>query len=309
MAVDKLTVRNVVKDLEIEVLFGEEYLDNEVIRPVLSRPGVEIYSGYFDLYEFRRIQIMGTKEINLFHMVEREKRLERVDKLFSYIPPAFIFTHNVTDIPEEFFKCAEKYKVPILRSEQVTTTCISLLGTYLSEALAHKKTYHGVMMDINGIGVMLKGRSKIGKSETALQLLMKGHTLICDDRVDIAQPNVGTLIAYCPKMIEKLMEVRGIGIVDVVDLFGAKAFRKQKALQLIVELKSADEKDNVERIGTQIQTELIFDTEVPKVTVYVQPGRNIAALVEVAAMNWRLKTLGKDAAREFSDRLDSIVRR
>ncbi len=306
--IDKITVRDVAQNVELEVIYGEEFLDTEVKRAVVSRPGVEIYSGYFDLYEYMRIQVLGTKEMNLFYMLDKDVREGRVDKLFSYLPPAFIFTHNVSEIPEEFFICAKKYKIPLLKSAKVTTICISALGTYLSEALADKKSFHGVMMDVDGVGVMITGKSKIGKSETALQLLMRGHTLICDDRVDIAEPSVGLLIASCPKMIERLMEVRGLGIVDVVDLFGVKAFRKKKTLMLIVELKEKDETSKINRLGLEEEYEMIFDTKVPKVTVYVQPGRNIASLVEVAAMNWLLKNMGKNPALEFTKKLESMVK-
>lgn len=306
--VDKITVKDICENLKFEIVFGEDYLHTEIKRDVVSRPGVEIYSGYFELYEYMRIQVLGTKEMNLFYMLNPDIRAERVDKLFSYLPPAFVFTHNVSEIPEEFFESAKKYKIPLLKSAQTTTICISALGTYLSEALAVKKSFHGVMMDINGVGVMLTGKSKIGKSETALQLLMKGHTLVCDDRVDIAEPSVGLLITSCPKMIERLMEVRGLGIVDVVDLFGVKAFRNKKRLMLIVELKEKDEESKTNRLGLEEEYETIFDTKVPKVTVYVQPGRNIASLVEVAAMNWRLKSYGKNTALEFAEKLNNLVK-
>ena len=306
---DKLRVKNCVDALNLEVVHGDKFLNNEVKRPVVSRPGVEIYSNYFDFYEHNRIQVLGTKEMNLYYMLKKEERLDRVDRLFSYLPPAFVFTHNVSEIPDEFIAASDKYKVPILKSAQTTTTCISALGTYLSEELAVKKSFHGVMMDINGVGVMLTGKSRIGKSETALQLLKLGHTLISDDRVDIAEPSVGILVASCPNMIERLMEVRGLGLIDVVDLFGVRAFRKKKTLSLIVELKSAEEERSAVRVGTEEEYETIFETKVPKVSIYVKPGRNIASIVEVAAYNWRLKTFGKNTALEFSERLESMVRK
>ena len=226
----KLRVKDLLSVLNLEVVHGNDYLDKEVTRPVVSRPGVEIYSNYFDFYEHNRIQVLGTKEMNLFYMVDEAERPSRVDRLFSYLPPAFIFTHNVSEIPNEFITSSDKYQIPILKSPQTTTTCISALGGYLSEELAIKKSFHGVMMDINGVGVMLTGKSRMGKSETALQLLKLGHTLISDDRVDIAEPSVGILVASCPKMIERLMEVRGIGLIwglDVHDEALAKNISKE----------------------------------------------------------------------------------
>ena len=305
----KLRVRDCINALSLSVIHGEAYLDNEVTRAVVSRPGVEIYSNYFDFYEYNRIQVLGTKEMNLFYMVDEGQRQERVFRLFQDLPPAFIFTHNVSEIPDEFIAASDKYKVPILRSSQTTTTCISALGTYLSEELAVKKSFHGVMMDINGVGVMLTGKSRIGKSETALQLLKMGHTLISDDRVDIAEPNVGILVASCPSTIERMMEVRGIGLIDVVDLFGVRAFRNKKTISLIVELKSPEDEKHATRLGLEEEFETIFSTKVPKVSIYVKPGRNIASLVEVAAYNWRLKTIGKNAALEFTERLENLVRK
>ena len=305
---DKLYVSDLVKHFQLEIIHGDNYLENEIKEPVVSRPGVEIYANYFEFYENNRVQVLGTKEMKLFYMVDVKDREERVDKLFEYLPPCFIFTHNVSEIPEEFKKASDKYRIPLIKSKQTTTICISALGTYLSEELSEKKTFHGVMLDINGVGVMLTGKSRVGKSETALQLLKLGHTLVSDDRVDIAEPSVGLLTASCPKMIERLMEVRGLGIIDVVDLFGVKAFRNKKRLMLIVELRSAEDEKQSNRLGIDEEFETIFETQVPKVTIYVKPGRNIASLVEVAAMNWRLKSYGKNTALEFANRLDNTVK-
>lgn len=304
---DKVLVSKLVEALKMKVIFGEEYLDREIKRDVLSRPGVEIYSGYFELYEHTRMQVIGTKEINLFYMLDSSIRQERVDQLFSYDSPAFIFTRNVQEVPQEFITSAEKYKIPILRSDKKTTLCITTIGTYLSEEMAVKKSYHGVMMDINGVGVMITGKSSMGKSETALQLLMKGHTLVSDDRVELSEPSIGLIMASCPELIERLLEVRGIGLIDVVDMFGVTAFRNKKSLNIIVELNEYSNASNENRLRTEDEYETIFNTKVPKVRVYVKPGRNLAALVEVAAMKWKLKTLGCDANAEFIEKINNIV--
>ena len=306
---DKVLVKDLVEALKLKVEVGEDFLDNEIKRDVLSRPGVEIYSGYFELYEHTRIQVVGTKEINLFYMLDESLRKERVEKLFSYSPPAVVFTKNVSEIPNEFIESALKYRVPILKSEQKTTLCITTIGTLLSEKMAVKKSYHGVMMDINGVGVMITGKSAMGKSETALQLLMKGHTLVSDDRVEIAEPSIGRLIASCPELIERLLEVRGIGLIDVVDMFGVAAFRNKKALDLIVELNEYSKESNINRLNTEEEFEIIFNTKVPKVKIYVRSGRNLASLVEVASMNWKLKTLGCDANANFINKINNIVKK
>lgn len=303
-----ITVGNCVEELKLEVISGEEYLAREVKRTVLSRPGVEIYADYFTFYEHDRIQIIGSKEYNLLTMLSEEEQSKRLEKLFMGNPPAFIFTKHVQDIPNDFIEYSKKYQIPILKSMQTTTALIGDLSNYLSETAAIRKSVHGVMMDINGVGVLIKGKSFVGKSESALELLNRGHTLVSDDRVEIFQKEVGAVFGSTPKMTERLMEVRGLGLIDVVDLFGVKAFRKKKKVMLIVELVKWDQSNSYNRLGLDEETELLFDTLIPKVTIPVQPGRNIATLIEVAAMNWRLKSFGRNVAKEFVEKLNKIVK-
>lgn len=302
--IQKVTVADVVKNLKMKVLFGEEFLDREVTKAMTSRPGVEIYSDYFEFYESNRIQVIGTKELNLFHMISVEQQKERVDKLFASNPPAFVFTGNVNEIPEEFFASAKKYNIPILKTKYRTTALIGRIGTFLSEQLAEKKTVHGVMLDINGVGVLLKGKSFVGKSETALELIKRGHALISDDSVELIKKDDGEVMASSIPLTERLMEIRGIGIIDVVDLFGVKAFRAKKRVMLIVELIKYTEGMQIDRLGIEQDKDTLFDIEIPRVKIYVMPGRNLATLVEVAAMNWKLKSFGRDAAKEFIEKLD-----
>lgn len=305
--IPKVTVKHIVDNLKMEVLFGQEFLDNEITKSMTSRPGVEIYSDYFEFYEANRIQVIGTKELNLFYMISDEQKHIRVDKLFSALPPAFIFTGNVKLIPDVFFESAKKYNIPILKTKLRTTALIGKIGTYLNEQLAEKKTVHGVMLDIHGVGVLIKGKSFVGKSETALELIKRGHTLISDDSVELIRKEDGEILASALPLTERLMEIRGLGIVDVVDLFGVKAFRSKKKVMLVVELVKYQEGMKIDRLGLNQETDILFDVEIPKVSIYVMPGRNLATLVEVAAMNWKLKSFGRDAAKEFVNKLDNIV--
>ena len=305
--IQKVTVRDVVENLKMQILFGEEYLSNEVTKSMTSRPGVEIYSDYFEFYEANRIQVIGTKELNLFFMISDEEKKIRVDKLFKALPPAFIFTGNVKEIPNVFFESAQKYNIPLLKTKLRTTALIGKIGTYLNEQLAEKKTIHGVMLDIHGVGVLLKGKSFVGKSETALELIKRGHTLISDDSVELVRKEDGEVLASSLPLTERLMEIRGLGIVDVVDLFGVKAYRAKKRVMLVVELVRYQEGMKIDRLGITKETDTLFDIEIPKVTIYVMPGRNLATLVEVAAMNWKLKSFGRDAAKEFIEKLDNAV--
>ncbi len=305
--IEKVTLNDVVRDMKLDVLSGEEYLDREVTRSMSSRPGVEIYSDYFEFYESTRIQVVGTKELNLFYMISDEQKQIRVNKLFSYNPPAFIFTAHVSMIPQEFFKASTEYKIPILKSKLRTTPLIGALNYYLSDLLAEKITMHGVMLEIDGVGVLLTGKSFIGKSETALELIKRGHALISDDSVELVRHDDGKIIASSPKLTERLMELRGIGLIDVVDLFGVQAFRNKKTVSLIIELVKYEDGMKIDRLGLEYNKQKLFDIELPKVQIYVTPGRNMATLVEVATMNWKLKSIGKDAAKEFVNKLDSIV--
>ena len=305
--IQKVTVKDVVENLKMQILFGEEYLSNEVTKSMTSRPGVEIYSDYFEFYEANRIQVIGTKELNLFFMISDEEKKIRVDKLFSALPPAFIFTGNVKEIPSVFFDSAKKYNIPLLKTKLRTTALIGKIGTYLNEQLAEKKTIHGVMLDIHGVGVLLKGKSFVGKSDTALELIKRFHTLISDDSVELVRKEDGEVLASSLPLTERLMEIRGLGIVDVVDLFGVKAYRAKKRVMLVVELVRYQEGMKIDRLGVNQETDTLFDIEIPKVTIYVMPGRNLATLVEVAAMNWKLKSFGRDAAKEFIEKLDNAV--
>lgn len=304
---EKITINDMVKNLKMQVVCGEECTDRIISRHMTSRPGVEIYSDYFEFYESQRIQVIGTKELNLFYMISHQQQLERVDKLFSYNPPAFVFTGNVSKIPQVFFDCSKKYNIPILKTKLRTTAFIGQVNQYLSVELAEKKTVHGVMLDIDGVGVLLKGKSFVGKSETALELIKRGHALISDDSVELIRQEDGEILASSPKLTERLMEIRGIGIIDVVDLFGLKAFRSKKQVRMIVELVRYEEGMKIDRLGLEEETETIFDIAIPRVKIYVMPGRNLATLVEVAAMNWRSKRFGRNAAKEFVEKLDRAL--
>lgn len=309
LIIEGVTIKECKEELELEVVFGEEYLERIVTRPMLSRPGVEIHSNNFQFYERDRIQILGSKEIFLFELLSKEERQDRAENLFRFNPPAFIFTKNVSQVPQEFIEASKKYHIPILRSYHKTTSLIGNLTSYLAEEITESKTMHGVMLDVYSIGVLITGKSFVGKSETALELLKRGHTLIADDRVDVIQKEIGVLFGKAPKLIQRLMEVRGIGIVDVVHLFGVGAFRPKKRINLIVNLVKWDESFNYNRLNLEEETEQIFDTFIPKVTIPVQPGRNLATLIEIATMTYRAKHLGYNAGVEFANKIDNLVKR
>lgn len=303
-----VTVQNLVDSLNLQVISGKEYLSRLITRSVISRPGVEIYADYFNFYEKDRIQIIGSKEYQLFMMLSDQDKENRINELFTIFTPAFVFTKHVEEVPKEFCLASKKHKTPLLKTLQPTTLAISTISTYLAEALAEHRSIHAVMVDIKGVGVLITGKSFVGKSESALELLMRGHTLIADDRVDIVQADIGEVFGLAPEMTKRLMEVRGLGLIDVVDLFGVRAYRKKKKIMLIVELVKWDQTQFYNRLGLEEETQRLFDTDIPKITIPVQPGRNIASLIEVAAMNWRLKSFGRNVAEEFIEKLNKKVK-
>ncbi|NLM33278.1 MAG: HPr(Ser) kinase/phosphatase [Acholeplasmataceae bacterium] len=304
-----VSLRKCMEELNLEVISGEEYLDRKVYRPMLSRPGVEIYSDYFNYYEKDRIQVIGSKEFVMFQMLPENEKEQRVDKLFSYDPPAFIFTKNVPAVPHEFIEASLKYKIPIFRSKFKTTPLIGKLSSFLIDEISERKTMHGVMMDVYGVGVLITGKSFVGKSETALELLKRGHILVADDRVDVSQREVGTLVAHTPEITKGLIEVRGIGIVDVIKMFGVTSFRNKKTISLVIELVNWEEKFDHNRLMLEDEYTQIFDTMLPKVSIPVKPGRNLATLIEVACMNYLAKKEGYNAGVEFAKRVDELVKK
>ncbi len=301
----KLTVADAAKKLKLEVVAGKEGLSREIEKPTMSRPGLEL-AGLFDFYESNRIQLFGSKEVTFYYWLNEEDRKIRTEMLFREDTPAFIFSNNFT-VPECFIHNAEKYKIPILRCGKKTMEIFVELYDFLSEELAPMISMHGVLMDLNGIGVVIKGKSSIGKSEVAMELIKRGHQLVADDVIDIYEKAPGTLIGRAPKVLEKFLEIRGIGIINAVEIFGAGAFREKKRIDLIVQLEDWNEKKEYDRIGLNKEFEKILSTKIPKIRIPVKPGRNVSSLVEVAAMNQRLHDMGYDSAQDFLNGIDNIL--
>jgi HPr kinase/phosphorylase len=301
-----LKVFDVVKDLELEVLNGQEGIQRTIESDLLARPGVEL-AGFFDFYDPKRIVLFGSKEISFMKLFSTEDIRFRVETLFKKKPPCIVFSRNVF-IDDMFYEFGHTYTVAILRSSYRTTALNSLLYNYLHAKLAPRKTLHGVLVDIHGLGTLIIGKSGIGKSETALELVKRGHLLVADDRVDIFEASKGSIIGYAPEITQQLIEVRGIGIVNVVEMFGAGAFRQEKKIRLVVELESWDDNKHYDRLGNKPDIVRYFDTELPKLTIPVLPGRNVATLVETAADNQKLKYLGYDAASKFIETVSKKAR-
>ena len=300
-----MNVKKLVKDINLKVVAGLNGLERKIVDANVTRPGLE-FAGFFDFFEPKRIMLMGSKESSFLKTVDVNDSIERISKIFEMNPPCLICSLNV-EVPDFLIELGNKYNVPILKSELRTTAISSNLYNYLQEKLAPVQTIHGVLMDINGMGTLIMGKSGIGKSETAMELIKRGHQLISDDRVDVFEKEPGNLIGRAPKVLQHYIELRGIGIVDVVHLFGAGAFRESKKIRLVVELENWEEGKYYDRLGIESETVRIFNTDVHKVVIPVLPGRNLALLVESAALNEKLKTFGINSALEFTQSINNLA--
>lgn len=300
-----ITTRDVMEKFNLELISGEEGIGRAISTSDISRPGLEM-AGYFTHYPANRVQLLGKTELSFFEMLPPELKLERMHLLCSQDTPAIIISRGL-DVPEELIKSSNEEHVPVFKTKMTTTKFSSRLTNYLEGRFAPMTAAHGVLVDVYGIGVLIIGKSGVGKSETALELVKKGHRLVADDCVEIRQESENLLIGSAPPLLEHLLEIRGIGIIDVMTLFGASAIRPYKRITLIIELETWDPEKVYDRLGLEEEKMKLIDTDLTKLTIPVRPGRNLAVIIEVAAMNYRLKRMGVNAAEEFSRRLDEVI--
>ncbi|WP_442596210.1 HPr(Ser) kinase/phosphatase [Neobacillus sp. D3-1R] len=301
----KVRTKDIIEKFNLELISGEEGVDRPITTTDISRPGLEM-AGYFEYYPAERIQLLGKTELSFIHQLTEFDRASRMERLCTDITPAIIITREM-EVPDELIEACEREAVPLLRTKQKSTRFSSLLTNYLESKLAPTTAVHGVLVDIYGVGVLITGKSGVGKSETALELVKRGHRLVADDCVEIRQEDVGNLIGNSPELIEHLLEIRGLGIINVMTLFGAGAVRSNKRITLVIDLEIWDQKKQYDRLGLDEEKMKIIDSEITKLTIPVRPGRNLAVIIEVAAMNYRLKKMGMDAAQQFNDRLHDVI--
>lgn len=300
----KVRTSDVINKFKLELICGEEGINRPIVTSDLSRPGIEM-AGYFNYYPSDRMQLLGKTELSFFNELPKEQRSERALKLCTDITPGFIICRNL-DIPEEFVEASRYTGTPLMRSAMKTTRLSSHLTNYLESQLAPTTAIHGVLVDIYGIGVLITGQSGVGKSETALELVKRGHRLVADDCVEIRQED-DRLFGTPPELIQHLLEIRGLGIINVMTLFGAGAVRSYKKISLVIHLETWDPNKVYDRVGLDEETMRIIDVDLLKLTIPVRPGRNLAVIVEVAAMNFRLKRMGINAAEQFSEKLSNAI--
>ncbi len=300
-----VTVKDVQQALELEICTGQEGLERTINKSDISRPGLEM-AGYFNFYPADRIQLLGKTELSFFDTLSPSERQNRMEQLCAECTPAVIIAHGM-EVPEELIVAATEVEIPVLKTEVPTTRFSGMLTNFLEGRLAPMTTIHGVLVDVYGIGVLITGKSGVGKSETALELVKRGHRLVADDSVEIREVSKNVLIGTSPKLIEHMLEIRGVGIIDMMNLFGASAVRSDKRIVLVIDLELWDDKKVYDRLGIDENKMKIMDTELTKLVVPVRPGRNLSVIIEVAAMDYRMKSMGINAAQEFSERLELAI--
>ena len=266
--------------------------------PDLNRPGMQ-FCGFYEYFAFERPQVIGKVEMSYLEKQPAEERRRILEKYFSYNIPCVVICRNMTP-PAELLEFAAKHNIFVFRSSAVTSKFTVSAIHYLNRCLAPHVVRHGVLLDVYGVGVLLTGKSGVGKSEAALELIKRGHQLVADDVVDICRISDDRLIGSCPERVRHLMEIRGIGIIDVQAMFGIGAVSFSKSIDLILELTAADEDVPVDRIGLEDHRVEILGVSVPCQSVSLKPGRNLAIIVEAASRNLSLKRSGYNAVRGLS---------
>jgi HPr kinase/phosphorylase len=302
-----IQISEIIKGLDLKLMAGQNGIDRKVSVPGLSKPGLEL-AGMMDFFENDRIQIFGSKEAAYFHSLEKSEQIARVEAMFKTQPPALIFSKNV-DVPQLFVELGDQYHIPILKSFYRTTSLFSELYAYLQVKLAERTIMHGVLMDINGVGILITGKSGIGKSEVALELIRRGYILVADDTVEVYQPEKGVLLGEAPDVLKKYLEIRGVGVVNVVYLFGVRSYRERKKISIVVELDKFDEADHTDRLGIESDRRKIFDTYISYAPLPVTEARNTATLVEAAALDYKSKAMGYNSALDFNETLNKQIQK
>jgi HPr kinase/phosphorylase len=299
----QVSLSSLIEEFNLEILRTPERLDEIIVDTEdINRPGLQL-AGFFDYFDNNRLQLIGMVETSFVERFTPEKRRMSFEKLMSKKIPAIILTRGIDPCPE-CIEMAEKYGVPLLRTQESTSSLLSAMIASLKVSLAQRITRHGVLVEVYGEGILLLGDSGVGKSETAIELVKRGHRLIADDAVEIKKVSAKTLVGTSPETIRHYVELRGIGVVDVRRIFGMGAVKPTEKIDLIINLEPWNDQKMYDRLGIEEMTDSLLDVEIPSLTVPVKPGRNLAVIIEVAAMNNRHKKMGYNAAREFTERLD-----
>ncbi len=297
-----IPLSQVVKQFNLEVVYqSKDYEDVKITTSEVNRPGMQIV-GFFDYFGEARIQILGMVEISYLRTLSSEERKISFERLLDTKIPVITITRSL-EVFDELYKAAEKMDVTIVRTSQSSSEFMSALISYLNVQLAPRITRHGVLVEVHGEGVLILGESGVGKSEAAVELVKRGHRFVADDAVEIKRVSDKTLVGTAPEIIRHFIEIRGIGIVDIRRLFGMGAVKETEKIDMIINLEQWEEGKAYDRLGMTDEFTNILGIDIPSVTIPVRPGRNLAVIVEIAAMNNRQKRAGFNAAEELSARL------
>ena len=296
-------LKTLVEKFRLEIAYASTDFDSiRLTVEDVARPGLQL-AGFFDHYEPMRMQVMGNVEMSYMAKLSPGNRSAIYDRLFSYKFPALLIARDIQPHPE-MLAMAKKHNITILLSPLPTSSIISSIITYLKEALAPKVTRHGVLVEVYGEGILLTGDSGIGKSEAAIELLKRGHRLIADDAVEIKKVSTNVLYGTAPELIRNYIELRGIGIINVAKLYGMGAVKLDNQIDLVVNIVHWNTQEAYDRLGLEDQYTEILDVQIPMYTIPITPGRNLAVILEVAAMDNRQKKMGYNAALEFTEQIN-----
>ena len=304
MAQELVTVKTIMKKFNLNCICGKEGLRRPILVENINRAGMELM-GFFEHSDLRRIIVLGNKEINYIYSKSNDELLPAYEFLLNEITPCMIITQG-NSCPKTLKEIAEKRNFPILLCDASTNKMIIDLMYYMNELMAPKTSMHATLLEIYGRGVLLTGASGIGKSEIALELVRRGHRLVADDRVDLVNINK-KLTGTCPELTKGVMEVRGIGIINVASMFGISSYKDRQDVDYVIELKLLDENYSFERIDTSEHFKNILGVYIPNIQIPVSSGRNLADLIEVAVRNELLKAQGIDASKEFAKKLNDLL--
>ena len=299
----KVSLAKLIKEFDLEPVFLHESEDDIFISTSeVNRPGLYL-SGFYEYFQPSRIQCIGNMEMAFLKSLDDETRAKQIDSLFAHNVPAVIITASSPTPPIEFVESATLHKVPLLKTSDNTSTFMAGLISFLNVELAPRITRHGVLVEIYGEGMLIVGESGVGKSETAIELVKRGHRLIADDAVEMRRVSNRTIVGSSPENIRHFVELRGIGIISVMRLFGMGSVKLTEKIDLVVNLENWDQEKAYDRMGMETLYTSILGIKIPEITIPVKPGRNLAIILEVAAMNSRQKKLGHNAAKELLDSL------
>lgn len=292
-------------DLRLELIAGRNGLERKISSSRIQKPGLAL-TGFTEHLHAERVQVFGNTEISFLRTLPEERQRDVLEKLFTSDLACVVVTKDL-DVPSALVDACNKADLALLKTPLLSSTFIQQVQAFLEEALTASASLHGVLMDVFGVGILLLGKSGIGKSEIALDLVMRGHRLVADDIVDVARRKQGTVYGAGNPIIKHHMEIRGLGIINIKDLFGVAAVRDRKKIELVVELVEWDPAHEYDRLGVEEQKFNIVGVDIPMSVVPVRPGRNMTTIIEVAARNHLLKLQGHHSAKEFAERLNRAI--